>query len=96
MFTGFSCFGLHCVPMMLQRADIRKKYNLQGDCVTDFLTSWCCACCSLIQQDKEAELREKELAEKANAAGYAKASGHGISGLENRYPGESGGSFVAA
>ncbi|EXJ72048.1 uncharacterized protein A1O5_04551 [Cladophialophora psammophila CBS 110553] len=72
MFTGFSCFGLHFIPMMFQRADIRKKYNLQGDCVGDLLTSCCCGCCSLIQQDKEAEFREKELAEKVNGAGYTK------------------------
>ncbi|EXJ62726.1 hypothetical protein A1O7_03164 [Cladophialophora yegresii CBS 114405] len=73
MFTGFSCFGLHFIPMMFQRADIRKKYNLQGDCVTDLFTSCCCACCSLVQQDKEAEHREQELAEKLNGAGYVKA-----------------------
>jgi Cys-rich protein (TIGR01571 family) len=72
MFTGFSCFGLHFIPMMFQRADLRKKYNLQGDFVTDLLTSCCCGCCSLIQQDKEAEFREKELAEKVNGTGYVK------------------------
>jgi len=55
--------------MLMQRADIRRKYNLQGDFVTDLLTSCCCACCSLIQQEKEVEFREKEL---GNKAGYAK------------------------
>ena len=72
MFAGFGCFGLHCIPTLFQRADLRKKYNLQGDIVTDMLTSCCCACCSLIQQDKEAEVREKELAEKFNGGGYVK------------------------
>lgn len=79
MFTGFTCFGLHFIPMLFQRADLRKKYNLQGDCVMDLFTSCCCACCSLIQQDKEAEFREKELADKLNGAGgpsgYAKPQG---------------------
>ena len=75
MFTGFACFGLHVIPMMVQRADIRKKYNLQGDCVTDLLTTCCCGCCSLIQEDKEAEFREKELAEKVNVTGFTKPQG---------------------
>ena len=72
MFAGFGCFGLHFIPMFFQRVDIRKKYNLQGDCITDLLKSCCCGCCSLIQQDKEAEFREKELLEKVNGAGYVK------------------------
>lgn len=61
--------------MIFQRADIRRKYNLQGNFITDLFTTCCCGCCSLIQQDKEAELREKELAEKANGVGYAKPQG---------------------
>lgn len=72
MFTGFSCFALHWIPMVFQRADIRKKYNLQGDFVSDLLTSCCCACCSLVQQDKEAEIHEKDLASKVNGVGYTK------------------------
>lgn len=56
----------------MQRVAIRQKYNLQGDFVTDFLTSWCCACCSVIQQEKESELREKE---NLNKTGYVKNEG---------------------
>ena len=63
------CVGLHWIPMLMQRADIRQKYNLQGDFVTDLLTSCCCGCCSLIQQEKEVEYREKELGSKV---GYTK------------------------
>lgn len=74
MMAASACVGLHWIPMIFQRADIRRKYNLQGNFVTDLFTSCCCGCCSLIQQDKEAEVREKELADKANA-GYAKPQG---------------------
>ncbi|KAJ9628313.1 hypothetical protein H2204_009288 [Knufia peltigerae] len=74
LFTGFSCFGLHFIPTLFQRVDVRNKYNLQGDFLSDLFTSCCCACCSIIQQDKEAEVREREIAEKA-AAGYAKPQG---------------------
>lgn len=45
----------------MQRADVRKKYDLQGSCISDAAINCCCACCSLIQQDKECEFREKEL-----------------------------------
>jgi len=68
-FWASSCFGLHCIPTLMQRVDIRHKYNLQGDFVTDFLTSCCCSCCSLIQQEKESELQEKALGSKV---GYSK------------------------
>lgn len=70
MFLGFTCVGLHFVPMMFQRADIRKKYHLQGDFVTDLVTACCCGCCSLVQQDKEVEYREGLLAESGNGTGY--------------------------
>ena len=42
---------------MLQRNEIRKRSqpHLTGDTATDFLKAWCCGCCDLIQQEKEAE-----------------------------------------
>lgn len=73
MFLGFTCFGLHWVPMMFQRADIRKKYRLQGDFVTDLFTACCCGCCSLVQQDKEVEYREERLEQGGNEVGYQAA-----------------------
>jgi hypothetical protein len=45
----------------MQRADVRRKYDLQGSCISDAAISCCCGCCSLVQQDKEAEYREKEM-----------------------------------
>jgi len=49
-----ACFGVPCIPQMLQRHDIRSRYHLQGEGVMDCLKAWCCACCDLVQQDKEA------------------------------------------
>jgi len=43
----------------MQRADIRRKYNLQGSCITDIAAACCCALCDLVQQEKESEHREK-------------------------------------
>ncbi|RYO74287.1 hypothetical protein DL766_007016 [Monosporascus sp. MC13-8B] len=58
LFCGSGCFGLHWIPMSMQRADVRKKYNLEGSCLLDIAASCCCGCCSLVQQDKEAAHRE--------------------------------------
>jgi hypothetical protein len=46
--------------MSMQRADIRTKYNLQGNCLTDIATACCCALCDLVQQDKEVAHREPQ------------------------------------
>lgn len=42
----------------MQRAEARRKYDLEGSCLVDIATSCCCGCCSLIQQEKEAAHRE--------------------------------------
>ncbi|KAH7178171.1 PLAC8 family-domain-containing protein [Fusarium sp. MPI-SDFR-AT-0072] len=68
LFWGSTCFGLHWIPLALQRANLREKYNLQGSCLVDLATACCCGCCDLIQQDKEAEYREAHTS--APAEGY--------------------------
>lgn len=45
----------------MQRMEIREKYNLEGSCLKDLALSFCCHCCSMIQDDKEAEHREQLL-----------------------------------
>ena len=63
----FSCFS-GIVPLLpltilsIQRSDVRRKYDLQGSCVSDILMSCCCGCCSIIQQDNEVAFREGEVA----------------------------------
>jgi hypothetical protein len=49
--------------MAMQRADVRAKYNLEGDCITDILLSCCCGCCTIAQADKEAAHQEPLLAQ---------------------------------
>lgn len=58
---GASCVGCACVPVAMQHQMIREKYNLEGSCVSDLLRAWCCNCCTVIQQDKETEHRERLL-----------------------------------
>jgi Cys-rich protein (TIGR01571 family) len=59
LFMGSACVGLHWVPMSMQRAEIRSRYNLQGSCLVDIATACCCGLCDLVQQDKEVDTREK-------------------------------------
>ncbi|KAF2101065.1 PLAC8-domain-containing protein [Rhizodiscina lignyota] len=59
LFCFSSCLSL--IPFSLQRADIRKKYGLEGSFAVDLALGCCCGCCSLVQMDKEAEFQEKEL-----------------------------------
>ncbi|RDW67021.1 hypothetical protein BP5796_09770 [Coleophoma crateriformis] len=68
-----SYFCLSWVPQILQRRDIQERNSLEGDFVTDCLKVWCCACCDLIQQEKEAE--------------YHALHGNGLNNMENKQPG---------
>ncbi|KAK7699023.1 hypothetical protein SLS64_011936 [Diaporthe eres] len=58
LFCASGCFGLHWIPMSMQRADMRDKYHLRGNCATDIATACCCVLCDLVQQEKESEHRE--------------------------------------
>jgi hypothetical protein len=55
----------------LKRLEAREKYNIKGDLVTDVLFSACCACCSLIQVEKEVIARQSG----SSSAGYVAPSG---------------------
>ncbi|RFU25880.1 hypothetical protein B7463_g10459, partial [Scytalidium lignicola] len=50
--SNYFCLGW--LPMVLQRHDIKERFNLDGDFPVDCLKACCCGCCDLIQQDKEA------------------------------------------
>ncbi|EFX00261.1 duf614 domain containing protein [Grosmannia clavigera kw1407] len=54
---GAGCIGLHWIPLSMQRADIREKYNLQGNCIVDIAAACCCGLCDLVQQEKEVSRR---------------------------------------
>lgn len=53
LLCGSACFGLHWIPMSMQRADIREKYSLEGNCLVDIAASCCCGLCVLVQSEKE-------------------------------------------
>jgi len=88
MLNG-SCCGWYClahcglfwVLQMINRGDIRSKYHLDGSTAGDCLRSYCCACCTLIQEEKEVVARQKEQA----ALG---AQGYKPVGQQMQYPGQ--------
>ena len=45
---------------MIQRTDLRAKYNLEGSMLEDLARACCCHCCDLIQMEKESQHREAE------------------------------------
>jgi Cys-rich protein (TIGR01571 family) len=70
LFFGSSCCCLYWLPTAMQRQNVREKYNLQGDCITDLAASFCCGCCVLVQSDKEAAHREGLLTSQPPVAQY--------------------------
>ena len=47
---------------LLQRRDMRSRYNLEGSTCTDGMCACCCAPCDLVQQSKEIAYRESQKA----------------------------------
>ena len=45
---------LHCSL----RGSIRNRHNISGGCCSDFLATFCCPCCALMQETKEVNLPE--------------------------------------
>ncbi|KAK6532606.1 hypothetical protein TWF281_006788 [Arthrobotrys megalospora] len=53
---GFWLSGCICLPwlfQLIQKGEVRERYNIQGDFPIDALKACCCLCCDLIQNDKE-------------------------------------------
>ena len=40
---------------MFQRGEIRERLRLNGNGCSDCLVSWCCACCALVQEEREVQ-----------------------------------------
>ncbi|KAH8674670.1 PLAC8 family-domain-containing protein, partial [Tricladium varicosporioides] len=48
-----SCTGFGWVLQLLDRQEMRQKYDLQGSSCGACCTSFCCSCCEAIQTSKE-------------------------------------------
>jgi Cys-rich protein (TIGR01571 family) len=60
LLCAAGCVGFFWVPIAIQRADVRAKYNLQGDAITDIAAACCCHLCTLVQNNKEATFHEEQ------------------------------------
>lgn len=58
LFFLATCFGVPCIPIAMQRSDLRSKYNLKGNFCGDFCSAYWCPACDMMQQEKEAQYRE--------------------------------------
>ncbi|KAF3926006.1 hypothetical protein ABW20_dc0107800 [Dactylellina cionopaga] len=66
--------GVQWVLSMVQRGELRHRYNLKGSGCGDCCRHFCCECCALIQEDRELETR-KALLVPANQVGYQQQGG---------------------
>jgi hypothetical protein len=41
----------------MKRGDMRARFGIEGGGCGDCMTTWCCYCCALIQEEKESLLR---------------------------------------
>ncbi|CAG8452939.1 16777_t:CDS:2 [Funneliformis mosseae] len=48
------CLGLGCLLGAMTRNEARNRYQIEGTGLGDFCTHFCCSCCALIQENREA------------------------------------------
>jgi len=56
---ALTCCGLQCIIQTMKRGDMRARFGIEGSGGMDFLASWCCPCCGLVQEEKESLLRQE-------------------------------------
>ncbi|CAG8560180.1 3733_t:CDS:2 [Paraglomus occultum] len=45
--------GYNCCLRIMTRGDIRARKGINGSCMGDCCTHFCCGCCALIQERRE-------------------------------------------
>ncbi|KAG2415119.1 hypothetical protein HFD88_006310 [Aspergillus terreus] len=59
-FVSSYC-ALHWIPLMMKRGEIRKRFNIEGSGAGDCFSSYCCPCCTLVQNEKEVEFQSTRI-----------------------------------
>ncbi len=59
-FLVSCCLSLGCVLQATGREKVRNKANIEGSLVEDFLISWICPSCGLMQEKREIDALERE------------------------------------
>ncbi|KAI9786558.1 MAG: hypothetical protein M1816_007882 [Peltula sp. TS41687] len=72
IFLGLEYFGLWWVFQMMKRDEFRQRFNLEGSAVGDCCGAYCCPCCGLVQEEKEAIARLGRAGNTVPQQGYQK------------------------
>ncbi|RAH75632.1 PLAC8 family protein [Aspergillus aculeatinus CBS 121060] len=59
IYTVLSFGYLHWIYQTIKRGEMRQKYGIRGSCCGDCCATFWCGCCTLVQEEKEAELRTR-------------------------------------
>ncbi|KAI9932027.1 hypothetical protein ASPWEDRAFT_40158 [Aspergillus wentii DTO 134E9] len=57
LYALLSYCGFYWVLLMIKRGELRKRFGIEGSGLQDCFESYCCPCCTLVQQEKEVEAR---------------------------------------
>ncbi|KAK1147066.1 hypothetical protein N8T08_001805 [Aspergillus melleus] len=68
IFTFLSFGYFQWIYQTIKRGEMRQKYGIAGSCCGDCCATFWCGCCTLVQEEKEAELRTRP-----DQAGYQMA-----------------------
>lgn len=63
-----TCLGFvwsHWILQTIRRSEMRQQFGIKGNCCGDCCTVFCCGCCAIIQEEKEAELRTRPASQAA-------------------------------
>jgi len=67
-------FGASWIYQTIKRGDMRDRYGIQGSMMGDCAGAYCCTCCALVQEEKEALLREEGIDAKTGTQYQAPAA----------------------
>lgn len=60
---------------MLKRGEMRHRFGISGNGCKDCMAAFCCPCCVLVQQEKEAVAQSEKIEQASGAAGYRAPEG---------------------
>lgn len=76
--------GCACIPVWMQRSEVRKRFGIKGNGCTDCLASTCCTCCSMVQQQVEVRERAEKQPMLGANGGYQSAPGGMVYATDNQ------------
>ncbi|KAJ2978560.1 hypothetical protein NQ176_g3755 [Zarea fungicola] len=75
MFTLASMCSLSCIPVWMQRKDLREKFGIRGGGCGDCMVASCCLPCAVSQINMELKKRAEKQQNVVQTKGYAPPAG---------------------